>query len=381
MSCTYDIASCFHGIDFEAWVLARHRLCLLRIPDFVHTPEEAVVAVNRRCYICLSEVPPPEPCGCACGGTAIRHVHVPCLARRVGPNMSSTRFRFMCTTCDVCNFKLSPELVARTVVDLTQDSVASSELRKALQAEVIGAAQCEDGSVTSSIATLMSGFTVAHRLLNDVSTSKVVKDLALAASIRISEWLAMAHALGGNHRKAEQVMEHVMARREGLKLRSDAANFLALVTENNAHVIRALRRVPPSVTQRQYEMFVKLCTSPWRTDSWTVALHASNLAACLYMQAGASFKDIELSARLSNFALDAVTIACGPQHRDTQLVASNNAVVLGELDRHGAESDGSTRGTRIRTQVRPGYWPGLMKPVITRDAGTCHIPRLGRTVC
>ena len=371
----------FHGMNSEAWVLARHRLFLLRMANFVHT-EEAVESVVGKpmCYICLSDVPPPERFGCACRGSAMRHVHVPCQAGRVGPITSPTRFRYTCTTCDVCKYKLSPELVARTVVDVAQDSGASSELRKALQAEVNGAAQLENGSVASSIVTLTSGFTEAHRLFN-VSTSTVLKELALAACIRISEWLAMAHALAGKYRRAEQVMEQLMTRREGQKLLSDAANFLALVTENNKHVIRALRPVSPPVTQRQYKMFVDLGTSPWRTDSYTVALHASNLAACLCMQPGAIFKDIELSALLSNFALEAVTIAFGPQHRDTQLVASNNAVVLWELDRHGVESDGSTRSTRIRTQVRPGYWPGLMKPVITRDAGTCHIPRLGRTVC
>ena len=372
----------FQGISFQAWVLARHRLGLLRIPNFVRA-EEAVVAlaVNPRCYICFNEFPPPERLGCACVGTAMRHVHVPCLASLVGPIKNSTCFRFMCTTCEVCNSKLSPGLVVRTVEDLPHDSVGSVELRKALRAEVIGAAQLENGSVMSSIVTLKFGFTLAHRLFKAVYTSTSLKALALAACIRLSEWIAMAYALAGKNRRAERVMGQVMTRREGQKHLSDAASYLALVTESNVYVINALRRVTPTVTDGQYKMFVNLATSPWRTDHWTVALHASNLAACLCMQAGANLKDIELSALLSTFALAAVTIACGPQHRDTQLVASNNAVVLWELDRHCAESDGSTRSTRIRTQVRPGYWPGLMKPVITRVAGTCHIPRLGRTVC
>jgi hypothetical protein len=173
----------------------------------------------------------------------------------------------MCTTCDVCNYKLSPGLVVRTVEDLPHDSVGSVELRKALRAEVIGAAQLEIGSVMSSIDTLKSGFTMAHRLFKAVFTSTSLKELALAACIRLSEWLAMAYALAGKHRRAERVMGQLMTRREGQKHLSDAASYLALVTESNEYVVYALRPVTPPVTQTQLKKFCNLATSPWRTDA------------------------------------------------------------------------------------------------------------------
>jgi hypothetical protein len=257
----------------------------------------------------------------------------------------------------------------------------SAELQQVINAEVIAAAQLAAGRPMLAIDTVTTGLKLGIKLVHVKNpSSNVVKEICYAAMIRMTEIAALATAAAGIYDKALDFMAAVTSKRQEESDRDDAAIFLATVAWSNKHVIEAQSDVPQMVLTRQLDMFADLGTSPWEAERYVLAVLAMNLAGGLFMQR-ASLADLELAARLSMFAHDAMTIVCGRQHRLTQQAARNADVVLGELDRRGLTSDGSTRSTRIRTQVRPGYWPGLMKPVITRVAGTCHIPRLGRTVC
>ena len=370
------------GRELQATVQARNLLAIAELPNLPAVAQAAVdPAIIQTCFVCLTQSPPPEPCGCACSE---RHVHAGCQASLADLQPLSTRRVLSRTTCRDCNYMLGPWLILR-VMRVPQPFLSvsgSAELQHVIDAEVIAAAQLATGRPRLAIVTLTAGLKLAIELLDVMNpASKVVKEICFAGVIRITELAALANAAAGKYNRAQDFMAAVHSKRQLENDRSDAAKYSAIVTASNKHFIDALRRVYVTVSPSQLDMFAELGTSMWRTESFTLGVLATNLGACLFMQAVVSLADITLAARLSVYAVEAMSIACGRQHRHTQQAARNATVVLGELDRHGAESDGSTRSTRIRTQVRPGYWPGLMKPVITRDAGTCHIPRLGRTVC
>jgi hypothetical protein len=268
-------------------------------------------------------------------------------------------------------------------------SAELSQVRQVHVAGVIAGAELATGCPRLSIATSTAGLRLAIELLDVRNPAwNVVKEMSTTAVISLTEAVlsltelaALGNAAVGKDCKAQDFMAAVTSNRQQQRHRNAAAEYSATVSWNNQYVIDALRRVDVVVPLGQLETFVEVGSSMGRTEIFTVAVLATNLGAGLSMQAVVSLADIKLAARLSKFAHDAMTSVCGRQHRHTQQAARNAGVVLAELDRSGAKSDGSKRSTCILRQVRRGYWPGLMKPVITRVAGTCHIPRLGRTVC
>lgn len=343
------------GPKFQAMVLARNRLAIVKLPDFSAAQQAAIdPAFNRCCFVCLEESPTPEPCGCACNG---RYVHAGCQASLAARSLRSARdaaFDVLSkTSCPVCNHMLLPGLILRAdrVPQAFLPVSGSAELQRIIDAEVRAAAELALGRI------------------------------GYAAMIRMTEHAALANAAAGKYDIAEPLIAAVINKRQELRGRDDAANFSAIVAWSNKYAIDAQMDVPAMVLPRLLDLFADLGTSPWGTEMYSLGVLATNLGACLFLMQPTSLADIELAARLCTFAHGAMTVVCGRQHRHTQQAARNADVVLRELDRRGAKSDGSKRSTCILREVRRGYWPGLMKPVITRVAGTGHIPRLARTVC
>jgi hypothetical protein len=374
------------GPKFTAMVLARNRLAIVELPNLSAAPQAAIdPAFNRRCFVCLGESPTPEPCGCACNG---RYVHAGCQASLAAPSLRSARdaaFEVLSkTNCPDCNHMLEPGLILRgvRVPQAFLPVSGSAELQRIIDAEVIAAAELAMGRPRLAIRTVTTGLKLAMKLVHvDHPSSDVEKEIGYLAMLRMTELAALANAAAGKYDRAQPLMAAVTNKRQEQRDRDDAANFSAIVSWSNMDVIDTQKDVPEMVLPRQLDMFADLGTSPWWTETFTLAVLATNLGARLVLMQPSSLADNKLAARLSIFAHGAMTSVCGRQHRHTQQAARNADVVLGELDRHGAKSDGSKRSTCILRQVRRGYWPGLMKPVITRVAGTGHIPRLARTVC
>ena len=371
---------------FQAMVLARNRMAIVELPNLSAAQQAAVdPAFNRRCFVCLGELPPPEPCGCACDE---RYVHAGCQASVAARSLRSARdaaFDVLSkTSCPVCYHMLLPGLILRAerVPQALLPVPGSAELQRIIDAEVRAAAELALGRPRSAIRTATTGLKLAMDLVHvDHPSSHVEKGIGYAAMIRMTEHAALANAAAGKYDIAEPLIAAVINKRQELRGRDDAANFLAIVSLSNKCAIDAQRDVPEMVLPRLLDMFADLGTSPWRTEMYSLGVLATNLGACLFLMQPTSLADIELAARLCTFAHGALAVVCGRQHRHTQQAARNADVVLAELDRRGAKSDGSKRSTCILREVRRGYWPGLMKPVITRVAGTGHIPRLARTVC
>ena len=374
------------GPKFQAMVLARDRMAMVKLPDLSAAQQAAVdPAFNRRCIVCLGESPTPEPCGCACNG---RYVHAGCQASVAARSLRSARdaaFDVLSkTSCPVCNHMLLPGLILRAerVPQALLPVPGSAELQRIIDAEVRTAAELALGRPRSAIRTATTGLKLAMDLVHvDHPSSHIEKGIGYAAMIRMTEHAALANAAAGKYDIAEPLIAAVINKRQELRGRDDAANFSAIVAWSNKYAIDAQMDVPAMVLPRLLDLFADLGTSPWATEMYSLGVLATNLGACLFLMQPTSLADIELAARLCTFAHGAMTVVCGRQHRHTQQAARNADVVLRELDRRGAKSDGSKRSTCILREVRRGYWPGLMKPVITRVAGTGHIPRLARTVC
>ena len=368
-------------------ILTRNGLTILDVPSLSPVEQAAVdAAVNPSCYICLTESPRPEPCGCAC---PVRNVHPACQASLVDLRPTRSTPDLIMTNCTVCTHLLSPSLILLAKPQaLCGGSAELHGVRQVYVAVVIAAAQLRTRRPRLSIATSKAGLRLAIELLDVKKPAwNVVKEMhdttvtsLTEAVLSLTELVALGNAAVGRDCKAQDFMAAVTIQRQQQKYRNAAAEYSATVSSNNQYVIDALRGPHVAVSLGQLEAFVKVGSS-LRTDSFTVGVLATNLGAGLFMQAVVSLADIELAARLCTFAHGAMTVVCGRQHRHTQQAARNADVVLRELDRRGAKSDGSKRSTCILRQVRRGYWPGLMKPVITRVAGTGHIPRLARTVC
>jgi hypothetical protein len=292
------------------------------------------------------------------------------------------------TNCSFCTHELSSSLILQAGPRASSGGSAElHEVRKVYVAVVMAAAQLRTRRFRLSIATAKAGLRLAIELLDvEKPAWSVVKEMpyptvssVTEAVLSLTELVALGNAAVGKDCIAQAFMAAVTSQRQQQRHRNGAAAYSATVSSNNQYVIDALS-AHVAVSLGQLETFVDVGSS-MQTDRLTVAVLATTLGAGLFMQADVSLADIELAARLCAFAHGAMENVCGRQHRHTQQAARNAGVVLAELDRCGAKSDGSKRSTCILGQVRRGYWPGLMKPVITRVAGTGHIPRLARTVC
>jgi len=252
-------------------VQARNLMAIGELPNLSAVPQAAVdPAINQTCYVCLTQSPAPEPCGCAC---IERHVHAGCQASLADPRLRSTRHVLSRTNCRDCNYMLGPGLILRAMhVPQPFLSVSgSAELQHVIDAEVIAAAQLATGRPRLAIGTLTTGLKLAIELLDVRNpSSNVVKDICFTATIRMTELAALANAAAGKYDRAQDFMAAVTSKRQQQRDRDDAAKFSAIVAWNNKYVIDAQRDVPEMVSLRQLDMFADLGTSPWQTESFTL---------------------------------------------------------------------------------------------------------------
>ena len=262
------------GPKFQAMVLARDRMAMVKLPDLSAAQQAAVdPAFNRRCIVCLGESPTPEPCGCACNG---RYVHAGCQASLAARSLRSARdaaFDVLSkTSCPVCNHMLLPGLILRAerVPQALLPVPGSAELQRIIDAEVRAAAELALGRPRSAIRTATTGLKLAMDLVHvDHPSSHIEKGIGYAAMIRMTEHAALANAAAGKYDRAEPLIAAVINKRQELRGRDDAANFSAIVAWSNKYAIDAQMDVPAMVLPRLLDLFADLGTSPWATEMYS----------------------------------------------------------------------------------------------------------------